>query len=878
MPELDEYRISELDPIATLDNNDLIEVSHQSSSSESGYVSGKAPLTQVANKIVNNIQYVTELQTESKTIVGAINEVAQGGGGTTDYDDLEHKPQINSVELSGNKSLDDLGIQPSEISKTASGSVATFTDGGNDIPVKAFECEIVAQQESGTPTPANPLSIIGVSEADIGDISDATNITYFKGVLEGKYGFVDLGSLTWVKDTTTLSITVFRASINDRAGGTLYGICDKYFASTDTRDYLVTHDMSMTRWNATGTNVAIRDDSLSSGTATDFTTAVTGVYLIYELATPTTPTITPEQFKSLCAAFGISSDMFIVEFGQTIYGGRLIYANGSWAIEADKGMSLISDLDWYYNEPSTRFAATDLRDIIKNAESTLTPLEGLSCECYVNDVASSSRQIDLSIAVSTSGIMVLKDTNYTDVSNLLSAVGNYKIVYPLETPVIIPITSSTRVKTLSGNNNIFSNTGDVELEYFTNKADEIAELIEIITGNTPSSILYGTTTPDNLLGENGSVYVKYTVGTGGASDKIDALYVKLDDVWVEYTIDVTASDVSYSGALDTDNVSGAIEELVNNSAIRKNVSGSICSFTAPSTDTLVNCVSEVSSGSTGITLFVRGANLFNKATITASSYINSSGQIQSSSVGFVSDYIPIKPNTKYYETQWYDSDVSRYIAFYKADKSYLSVAKPTFSGGTFTTPANAYYVRVSAKNAYLNTLMVVLGDTAPTSYTAYVGNDYTVSFDETLSGDGTFDFLSGVLTRSDSTTKQLTANAVSTLNGFNNMFSTGGALSLSYKLSSIPARAIKYEGSSGLSATDVNSAIDEVYGKWLTATLTTGSTTVTISDASITTTSTIDIYVSEFGIQPTNAVVATGSITLTFLAQASDITVKVRVS
>ena len=33
-----------------------------------------------------------------------------------------------------------------------------------------------------------------------------------------------------------------------------------------------------------------------------------------------------------------------------------------------------------------------------------------------------------------------------------------------------------------------------------------------------------------------------------------------------------------------------------------------------------------------------------------------------------------------------------------------------------------------------------------------------------------------------------------------------------------------------------------------------------------------------FGIQPTNAVVASGSITLTFLAQASDITVKVRVS
>ena len=33
-----------------------------------------------------------------------------GGGGTSDYSQLSNKPQINSVELSGNKSLHDLGI------------------------------------------------------------------------------------------------------------------------------------------------------------------------------------------------------------------------------------------------------------------------------------------------------------------------------------------------------------------------------------------------------------------------------------------------------------------------------------------------------------------------------------------------------------------------------------------------------------------------------------------------------------------------------------------------------------------------------------------------------------------------------------------------
>lgn len=47
-----------------------------------------------------------------KSILGEGNIEISGGGGTTDYTQLTNKPQINSVELSGNKSLSDLGIQP----------------------------------------------------------------------------------------------------------------------------------------------------------------------------------------------------------------------------------------------------------------------------------------------------------------------------------------------------------------------------------------------------------------------------------------------------------------------------------------------------------------------------------------------------------------------------------------------------------------------------------------------------------------------------------------------------------------------------------------------------------------------------------------------
>ena len=72
------------------------------------------------------------------------------------------------------------------------------------------------------------------------------------------------------------------------------------------------------------------------------------------------------------------------------------------------------------------------------------------------------------------------------------------------------------------------------------------------------------------------------------------------------------------------------------------------------------------------------------------------------------------------------------------------------------------------------------------------------------------------------------------------------------------------------------SAINEVRGTWLTGTLTAGATSITLSDASITTSSMIDIY-TDADIDYTAITVATGSVTITFDAQQADLGVKVRV-
>ena len=58
------------------------------------------------------IEAGTNITLDQEGNILTINSTGGGGGGTSDYTDLTNKPKINNVELVGNKSLNDLGIQP----------------------------------------------------------------------------------------------------------------------------------------------------------------------------------------------------------------------------------------------------------------------------------------------------------------------------------------------------------------------------------------------------------------------------------------------------------------------------------------------------------------------------------------------------------------------------------------------------------------------------------------------------------------------------------------------------------------------------------------------------------------------------------------------
>jgi len=70
--------------------------------------------------------------------------------------------------------------------------------------------------------------------------------------------------------------------------------------------------------------------------------------------------------------------------------------------------------------------------------------------------------------------------------------------------------------------------------------------------------------------------------------------------------------------------------------------------------------------------------------------------------------------------------------------------------------------------------------------------------------------------------------------------------------------------------------IDAAIGFVVTGTLATGETSLSLYDDKITANSTVDIYTSVYGVNPTGVVVGTGAISLTFDTQETDVNVKVR--
>ena len=101
-------KISELTTASEIKNGDNLELSQDTG--DGALVSLKATILAIANKMLKGINFTSDLDTTNKTVIGAINEIAQGGGGGAGHtildDDGTALAQEDDLQFKGVYSVD----------------------------------------------------------------------------------------------------------------------------------------------------------------------------------------------------------------------------------------------------------------------------------------------------------------------------------------------------------------------------------------------------------------------------------------------------------------------------------------------------------------------------------------------------------------------------------------------------------------------------------------------------------------------------------------------------------------------------------------------------------------------------------------------------
>ena len=202
---------------------------------------------------------------------------------------------------------------------SASGSTATFTDGVYNMPISSIIPSITPYQSgSGDPAPDNirPISgrtgvnvyhdtaydptanpVISLSwQTEAGEIYGG-NVNLATGVLTATHALFNMGNASGFTGDSNRP-GVYRFSIPGRRSASFVTACSAYLVNnvsvtTNIDKYISGH------WSYSGATVFFRDTRFIGYTSAQVKTAVSGYMLTYELATPLTYQLTPQQMTAV---------------------------------------------------------------------------------------------------------------------------------------------------------------------------------------------------------------------------------------------------------------------------------------------------------------------------------------------------------------------------------------------------------------------------------------------------------------------------------------------------------------------------------------------------------------------------------------------------
>ena len=353
-------------------------------------------------------------------------------------------------------------VNSAYVTDSASGSVAHFVDGADDVPMKSVKVNIApVQSGSGDPSPSNVRAISGWSSVKV--------------TRAGK-NLLRIYRNTGRKTTNGITYTVDTESGAVVANGTAAANADIIITDININLPCGTYVLS----GGVDANVFIRmqvDGVLyqtSGGDSSSFTVTKDTVFGNCYCRVTSGTTVSDAVFKPMLRLTSdtdgthepYNGNTYTINLSSagTVYGGTLDAVSG--VLTVDKAIVDLGSLSWGYAE--SRFYSGSVTDGIAPSD---TGDLGAVCEKYaLYETGALASQPDFSFFVNSSKMsagtkrIVIRDSNYTNAESLKTALNGVHLVYTLATPLIYQL-SATEIKSLLGINNVWSDAGDMDVEY-----------------------------------------------------------------------------------------------------------------------------------------------------------------------------------------------------------------------------------------------------------------------------------------------------------------------------------------------------------------------------------------------------------------------------
>ena len=216
-------------------------------------------------------------------------------------------------------------------------------------------------------------------------------------------------------------------------------------------------------------------------TTKTITSPATAAYIRFSAPVANADTIQLEEGSSATAyePFGTVYSVSWSDEAGTVYGGHFVVnEDGSVDLTVAWGGDDMSNLPWAYitsgSNPFFRAAVSGIAEgaigVVKAKTSIFKPYNS---QAITGTSTAAGYVPDNAITVGSGGYagnVIAKDYAITSVEDFITAVTGQTIIYELATPQTYHLDSIGQITTLLGQNNIWSNTGDISVKYRCNTA------------------------------------------------------------------------------------------------------------------------------------------------------------------------------------------------------------------------------------------------------------------------------------------------------------------------------------------------------------------------------------------------------------------------